>query len=269
MSAPIPTLTRVDDEARDSRAERDSRTQGLLRQAKQTSCPKERQRLRETAAALNKDLALGVAYPFHGRGMDAEDIDQVALLGLWKAVLRYGPREDATFAAYAIPTITGEVKRHFRDHGWAVRPPRSLQERTIALARAADVLRHELQREPTSSELCGYLGVSRSELARASVARSAYQARSLDVRHPGTERTLGDDLSDPTDRYDQAETALTLRRAIDELCDRDRLLLRLRYGQGLTQSEIGERLGISQMHVSRLLQRISACLGATITQEAC
>ena len=178
------------------------------------SCPKARQRLRDEAAALNRDLALGVAYPFHGPGMDAEDIGQVALLGSWKAVLRYGPRDGATFASYAIPRhphLTGEVKRHFRDHGWAVRPPGSLRERTKALAPAADLLRHKLQREPTTHELCRHLGVSDNDVARASEARTAYQARSLDVRDPGTERTLGDNLADPTNYYDRAQTALTTR----------------------------------------------------------
>ena len=101
MNGSIRTLHR-DDQERDSRTERDATTQRLLRAATQISCPKERKRLRDEAAALNRDLALGVAYPFHGRGMDTEDIDQVALLGLWKAVLRYGPRDDATFASYAI-----------------------------------------------------------------------------------------------------------------------------------------------------------------------
>jgi len=101
------------------------------------------------------------------------------------------------------------------------------------------------------------------------VARAAYQARSLDVPDPGTERTLGDNLADPADYYDRAETALTLSRAISHLSERDRMLLRLRYGQGLTQREIGQRLGMSQMHVSRLLQRISATLEETLTQEAC
>jgi RNA polymerase sigma-B factor len=268
MNGSIRTLHR-DDQDRDSRSERDAKTQRLLRAALQVSCPNEGQRLRDEAAALNRDLALGVAFPFHGRGMDAEDIDQVALRGLWQAVLRYGPRDGVTFASYAIPTITGEVKRHFRDHGWAVRPPRSLQERTMVLARAADLLRHELQREPTTRELCRYIAVSDNDLARASVARAAYQARSLDVRDPGTERTLGDNLADPTDYYDRAETALTLGRAISHLSERDRMLLRLRYGQGLTQREIGQRLGMSQMHVSRLLQRISATLEETLTQEAC
>ncbi len=139
----------------------------------------------------------------------------------------------------------------------------------MALAHASEALRHELQREPTTRELCRYLGASRDEVARASVARAAYQSRSLDVRDPSTDRTLGDTLADPTDHYDRAETALTLRRAIGRLSDRDRLLLRLRYGHGLTQEEIGQRLGISQMHVSRLLQRISTALGDTLTQEAC
>jgi len=268
MDGSVRTQLR-DGEKRDARSERDAKTQRLLSAAIAVACPRERQRLRDEAAALNRDLALGVAFAFHGRGMDAEDIDQVAMLGLWKAVLRYRPRDGNTFASYAIPTIAGEVKRHFRDHAWAVRPPRSLQERTMALGPAADALRHQLQREPTTHELCEYLGVSGNEVAQASVARAAYLARSLDVRDPATERSLGDDMADPTDYYDQVDTALTLRCAISLLSDRDRLLLRLRYGHGLTQSEIARELGISQMQVCRLLQQMSSTLADTLTTEAC
>ena len=268
MDGSVRTQLRLG-ERRDARSERDAKTQRLLFAALAVACPREQQRLRDEAAALNRDLALGVAFAFHGRGMDAEDIDQVAMLGLWKAILGYRPRDDANFASYATPTITGEIKRHFRDHAWAVRPPRSLQERTMALGPAADVLRHQLQREPTTHELCGYLGVSGEDVAQASVARAAYLARSLDVRDPATQRSLGDDMADPTDYYDRVETALTLRCAISLLSDRDRVLLRLRYGHGLTQSEIAQQLGISQMQVCRLLQRISSSLVGILTPEAC
>jgi RNA polymerase sigma-B factor len=268
MDGSIPSQ-HGDDRMRDARSERDAETQRLLSAATTASCPERRQRLRDEAAALNRDLALGVAFAFHGRGMEDEDIDQVALLGLWKAVLRYRPRVCSTFASYAVPTITGEIKRHFRDHAWAVRPPRALQERTMTLGPAADVLRHQLQREPTTHELCCNLGVSAGDVVQASVARAAYLAQSLDGRNPATDRTLGEDLADPADSYDRVETALTLRSAIGLLSDRDRLLLRLRYGTGLTQSEIAQRLGISQMQVCRLLQQLSSTLNETLASEAC
>jgi RNA polymerase sigma-B factor len=213
-------------------------------------------------------MALGVARPYHGRGVDDEDIDQVALLGLWKAVLGYSPSPTATFAAYAIPTITGEVKRHFRDHGWLVRPTRTVQEHTLALNQATSSLRHSLGREPEDEDLAEHLNISVSELDRARQAQRGYHGQSMDTPLPGTTQTLADTLPDRDDEYELIDTVLTLRRAIAQLPERDRDLLRLRYAVGLTQSDIGDRLGVSQMHVSRLLRRVHAKLQDCLVPQA-
>jgi RNA polymerase sigma-B factor len=213
-------------------------------------------------------MALGVARPYHGRGVDDDDIDQVALLGLWKAVLGYSPSPEATFAAYAIPTITGEIKRHFRDHGWLVRPTRSVQEHTLALNQATSTLRHRLGREPDDEDLTRQLEISQAELDRARQAQRGYHAHSLEAPVPGTSLTLADVLPDGDTPYELIDTVLTLRYAIDRLSPRDRQILRLRYTHGLTQADIGRRLGVSQMHISRLLRRIHVTLHDTLVPQA-
>lgn len=250
-----------------AREEREERTRELLTEAL-TADPGRRRRLREQAAVLNHSMALGVARPYHGRGVDDDDIDQVALLGLWKAVLGYTPSPGATFAAYAIPTITGEIKRHFRDHGWLVRPTRSVQEHSLALNQAMSTLRQRLGREPEDDDLTGHLDISQAELDRARQAQRGYHAHSLEAPVPGTSHTLADVLPDGDTAYELVDTVLTLRFAIDRLSSRDRQILSLRYSQGLTQSDIGRRLGVSQMHVSRLLRRIHLTLHDTLVPKA-
>ena len=261
-------MARRSDPPHDVYAVREEQTQRLLGAAERTKSPDRRRRLQEQAAAINQAMALGVARTYHGRGVDDEDIDQVALLGLWKAVLGYHPQPDASFAAYAIPTVCGEVKRYFRDHGWLVRPTRSVQEHTMALSHATGGLRHVLGREPEDDELVTQLGITPTDLDRARQAQRGYHGQSLDALLQGGDLTLADTLPDGDDPYDLVDTALTLRHAIRELSDRDRDLLRLRYSQGLTQTDIGQHLGISQMHVSRLLRRIHTTLEATLTAQA-
>jgi len=290
--------------AHDPYAAREQRTQQLLREAAAARSAARRDRLRQEAAFLNVDMALGVARPYHGRGIEDEDIDQVAFLGLWKAVLRFtsdpepssaeGPHEATAgsdnsqvdsdeprpegegdgnssrrFAAYAIPTITGEVKRHFRDHGWMVRPPRRVQEQTLAVHHAVTALRQELGHEPADSDLTSRLGITTRELDQARQARHGYYAQSLDTPlHADGPATLTDTLPDELDAFTLLETSLTLRWAIDQLSDGERQLLTMRYSQGLTQSDIGVALGVSQMLVSRLLSRVHARLRDYLTLEA-
>lgn len=249
-------------------AAREEQTRLLLIEAASAPTPIRKRRLQERAALLNHPMALGVARPYHGRGVEDEDIDQVALLGLWKAVLGYTPSPTATFAAYAIPTITGEVKRHFRDHGWLVRPTRTVQEHTLALNQAASSLRHQLGREPDDQDLSEYLSISLVELDRARQAQRGYHGQSMDTPLSGTTQTLAETLPDRDDEYDLIDTTLTLRRAIAQLPERDRNLLRLRYTMELTQSDIGEELGVSQMHVSRLLRRVHAKLQDCLVPQA-
>ena len=249
-------------------AAREEQTRQLLADAAATHNPSRRSLLQEQAAVLNHPMALGVARPYHGRGVEDEDIDQVALLGLWKAVLGYSPSPTATFAAYAIPTITGEVKRHFRDHGWLVRPTRTVQEQTLALSHATSTLRHQLGREPDDQDLSEHMNLSPADLDRARQAQRGYHGQSMDTPVQGTTHTLAETLPDRDDEFDLVDTAVTLGRAIAQLPDRDRELLQLRYTLNLTQAEIGERLGVSQMHVSRLLRRVHEKLQLSLLPQA-
>ncbi|HEU4330171.1 MAG TPA: sigma-70 family RNA polymerase sigma factor [Lapillicoccus sp.] len=249
-------------------AAREEQTRQLLTDAAATRSTSRRNSLQEQAAVLNHPMALGVARPYHGRGVEDDDIDQVALLGLWKAVLGYTPSPTATFAAYAIPTITGEVKRHFRDHGWLVRPTRTVQEQTLALNHATSTLRHDLGREPDDQELSAHLNLSLTDLDRARQAQRGYHGQSMDTPVQGATHSLAETLADGDDEFDLVDTALTLRRAIAELPDRDRELLQLRYSMNLTQAGIGQRLGVSQMHVSRLLRRVHEKLQLSLLPQA-
>jgi RNA polymerase sigma-B factor len=264
----VAAMPRHNDVSLVTYAAREEQTKLLLVQAASSRCPKRRHGLQERAADLNQPMALGVARRYHGRGVDDDDIDQVALLGLWKAVLGYAPSPASTFAAYAIPTITGEVKRHFRDHGWLVRPTRTVQEHTLALNSATSALRHDLGREPDDEDVAQHLGVTIVELDRARQALRGYHGQSLDSPVHGTTHTLADTLPDTDDAFALVDTAITLRHAIARLSSRDRRLLRLRYSQNLTQSDIGDRLGVSQMQVSRLLRRVHATLQDSLTPQA-
>jgi RNA polymerase sigma-B factor len=249
-------------------ASNEGRTRRLLVEAAEARCPQRRQELREHAVTLNRPMALAVVRAYHGRGIEDDDIDQVAMLGLWKAVIRYVSSPDSTFAAYAIPTIKGEVKRHFRDRGWLVRPIRRVQEQSLALAETTSMLRHRLGREPNDQDLIGSLNISTADLEQARHAQRGYSGVSLDAPQPGATQTLAETLPDTDDVYEGVDTTDTLRWAVDQLPDRDRLIVRLRYNQELSQSDIGGQLGVSQMQVSRLLTRIHRRLRESLTLQA-
>ncbi|MCX5606972.1 SigB/SigF/SigG family RNA polymerase sigma factor [Streptomyces sp. NBC_00047] len=215
--------------------------------------------VRNTLVELNLSLVKYAARRFRGRSEPMEDIVQVGTIGLIKAINRFDPERGVEFTSFAMPTITGEIKRFFRDTSWAVKVPRRLQELRIDTAKAHDVLEQELGREPTDAELARQLGVTPEELAEGRKAASAYSARSLDA--PAQEDSDRDSGADPPSlgeeepAYDRIECLESLKPILARLPERDRTLLSLRFGQELTQSEIGDRLGLSQMHVSRLLTR--------------
>ncbi|MER6201851.1 RNA polymerase sigma factor SigF [Streptomyces sp. NPDC001586] len=213
--------------------------------------------VRNTLIELNLSLVKFAARRFRGRSEPMEDIVQVGTVGLIKAINRYDVTRGVEFTSFALPTITGEIKRFFRDTSWAVKVPRRLQELRQGLARASDELEQTLGRLPTDAELAAHLGIGDAELAEGRQAAQAYSSRSLDMTvqedaDPGTaQRALG--REEPA--YERIEDLAALKPLIDRLPERDREILSLRFGQELTQSEIGEHLGISQMHVSRLLNR--------------
>ena len=212
--------------------------------------------LRDQLVGAHLGLAEYLARRFANRGEPLDDLVQVASLGLIKAVDRFDPSRGVAFSTYATHTIVGELKRHFRDKGWAVRAPRRMQELYLSLGKVVAALGQELGRSPTIAELAAEVQVSEEEVLEALEAGQAYRATSLDAP-TGTEdgETLGARLGGEDASLEDAESRATLSPLLGQLGRRERLILHLRFFEGLTQSEIANRLGISQMHVSRLLAR--------------
>ncbi|MDU0315387.1 sigma-70 family RNA polymerase sigma factor [Phycicoccus sp. M110.8] len=241
------------------------RAEDLLVEMSVTRSLARRRSLETEVLALTWDLADQAARRYHGRGVDDEDLQQVARLALLKAIRRYRPGLGACFPAFAVPTITGEVKRHFRDCGWAVRPPRRLQERRVTLARQEETLRQELQREPTLAELAGRAGLSCDDVREVMAAASGYSTTSLDGSAAGGDSRV--EVPDPHDPCAALEEREALRWAMRSLTEQELEVLRLRFAEDLTQSQIGHRIGVSQMQVSRLLAGILGRLRAAMTTE--
>ena len=264
-TSPVP-LTPFADAQTDPRPPHD-KAEDLLRSYAGTRCPVTRSRLEAVIIELTCDLADQAARRYHGRGVDDDDLQQVSRLALLKAVRRYRPGRAVCFPAYAVPTITGELKRHFRDCGWAVRPPRQLQERRAELARQEEQLRQELQREPTTAELACGAGLSPDAVREVMAAAGGYSTTSLDSHGPGDDTHV--EVPDPADAYAALEERHALRWALRGLTEEELHILHLRFVEDLTQAEIGRRIGVSQMQVSRLLSAILARLrGAMLHEEA-
>jgi RNA polymerase sigma-B factor len=212
-------------------------------------------------------LARQLAARYRGAGEAHEDLVQVACLGLLKAVDRFEPERGSTFTKYAVPTMLGELKRHFRDKGWAVHVPRATQELVLRVSDALGALPAKLGRSPTPRDVAAALDVSVEEVLEAMEAATAYEATSLDAPRSATGDdevgwTLADAVADEDHGYELVEIGEALRGTIHALPARERQILRLRFEQDMTQAEIAERVGVSQMHVSRLLRRSLDRLGA-------
>ncbi|MFF9721539.1 SigB/SigF/SigG family RNA polymerase sigma factor [Streptomyces gardneri] len=215
--------------------------------------------VRNTLVELNLSLVKFAARRFRNRVEPAEDIVQVGTIGLIKAINRFDPDRAVDFSAFALPTIVGEMKRFFRDTSWAVRVPRRLQELRIELAKAADILEQRLGRRPTRAELAARLHVTEEDVAEGQLAAHGYAARSLDAPAGDEDPAPGASarrLASDDSPYELIESLTALRPLLARLDARDRRILELRFGEELTQTEIGLRVGLSQMHVSRLLTRI-------------
>ena len=197
-----------------------------------------------------------LARRFANRGEPIDDLKQVALIGLVKAVERFDPDRGVNFTSFAAPTITGEIKRHFRDRTWSIRVPRGLQELTLEIERCRGELGQELGRSPTLAEIAERANVSEESVIEGLEAASAYRSGSLDAGASGDdERPLAERIAATTDDVTSADDRALVRDLLNELPIRERRIVYFRYFEGLTQSEIAERVGISQMHVSRLLTR--------------
>jgi RNA polymerase sigma-B factor len=215
-----------------------------------------RARLRERAIEAWLPLAQHLAHRYYGRGEPEDDLIQTATMGLIKAVDRFDPDRGVEFAGFAIPTILGEIKRHFRDRTWSIRVPRRLQELRAAITTANNTLSHTLGRSPTVADVAVHLGVTEEEVLEGLEGAMAYSATSLSTPI-GTEgdRELGDTLGGYDHDLELVDVRMALGPALASLDDRDQKIVALRFYGNLTQAEIAEQLGISQMHVSRLLAR--------------
>jgi RNA polymerase sigma-B factor len=201
-------------------------------------------------------LARHLAARYAGRGEPTDDLVQTATIGLIKAVDRYDAERGVDFAAFAIPTVLGEIKRHFRDRTWSIRVPRRLQEMRLRITEASGELTQSLGRSPTVADLAAHLGVGEEEVLEGLEGAQAYSATSLSTPvGPEGALELGDTLGVEDVEMRLAELRVALGPALAALADRDRRILALRFYGNLTQSEIAEQLNISQMHVSRLITR--------------
>lgn len=226
--------------------------------------------VRNTLVELNLSLVRYTARRFRSRSEPLEDIVQVGTVGLIKAINRYDVERGVEFATFAVPTITGEMKRFFRDTSWSVKVPRRLQELRLDIAKSGEAMEQRLGRTPTDHELAQGLGITEAELAEGRQAANGYVAGSLSapVDQEADSAALTRSLGAPEEAYERIEDLESLKPLINALGERERLVLALRFGEELTQSEIGDRLGVSQMHVSRLLSRIMRRLRAGLLEDA-
>lgn len=237
-------------------------THRLLHQAAQAD-PDERRRLQDEVILLNTKLAESIARRYTGRAEEKNDVIQVAYLGLVNAVRRFSPDKGIDFISFAMPTITGEIKRFFRDQGWTVRPPRRIQDLHRQLTAATAHLSQTLGRTPSPAELAGHLGQDLEDVNEALGCRSCYTPVSIDAPTRSEEgTTLSDLLGEEDGDFARSEARTALRPLCEELPPRDRHILFLRFFKGWTQQEIAEDLGVTQMQVSRLLARILGNLRA-------
>jgi RNA polymerase sigma-B factor len=242
----------------DPRQRRDSATRSLLSRRAASTDEDLRQALLDEAIELNLGIAHSIATRFRGRGVESDDLDQVAYLGLVKAARSYDPSTETPFLAYAVPTIRGEVKRYFRDCSWTVRIPRRLQELQGTIASVRPQLVQELHRDPSLQEIADEIGADVNEVEAAIAADGCFSVLSLDRPVDGdSTANLADTIADEEDTsFEQTEAVAVLEPVLSDLAPRERRILELRFVEGHTQADIGAEIGVSQMQVSRLLRGI-------------
>ncbi|MEP9385057.1 sigma-70 family RNA polymerase sigma factor [Nocardioides sp. KR10-350] len=255
-----------------TRAERARTTDDLIARAHETPDPTARRHLLEEVVLINRGVAEAVATRYRRRGVAQEDLDQAAYEGLVKAVFRFDPERNKDLLTYAVPTIRGELQRHFRDHSWTVRPPRRVQELQWRVNRCIDDLTQELGHEPSDDQVRETLDLSREEYDEAVVAFGCFTPTSLDqpLDRAGSQQTatVADLIPDESTDADAAEARTTLEPVLKGLPERDRRILYLRFFEDQTQEEIGQELGVTQMQVSRLLTRILRDLRVALGEAA-
>jgi len=269
-----PTTDDVQLTAEAERAARTSHDRAHARElfaqlaALEDSDPK-RQRVRDELVEMHLALVEYLARRFRNRGEPLDDLVQVATIGLIKSVDRFDLERGVEFSTYATPTIVGEIKRHFRDKGWAIRVPRRLQELKLALAKATSDLSQKNGRAPTVAELATHLGMSEEDILEGLESANAYSAVSLDAPDAGDDDSpaVADSLGTTDESLEGVEYRESLKPLLEKLPPREKKILLLRFFGNMTQSQIAAELGISQMHVSRLLARTLAQLREGLLAE--
>jgi RNA polymerase sigma-B factor len=225
---------------------------------------------REALAERFLPLARQLARRYQRADEPLDDLVQVASLGMLKAIDRFDPSRGIAFSSYAVPTILGELKRHFRDRTWSVRVPRDLQELALKVDRAVGELNRELRRAPSIGEIAAAVGANEEQVLEALEAGAAYRASSLHAPRAGDDEageTVGAALGDDDAGFGLAEDRATLSRLLRTIGPREREVLRLRFVEDLTQAEIGERIGVSQMQISRIIRQSLTRLRSAAGEE--
>jgi RNA polymerase sigma-B factor len=267
----------VDDEQLSAEAERAARTTHDRAHARElfgqlATLPEDdpqRQRVRDELVEMHLPLVEYLARRFRNRGEPLDDLVQVATIGLIKSVDRFDLERGVEFSTYATPTIVGEIKRHFRDKGWAIRVPRRLQELKLSLAKATSELSQKNGRAPTVAELAQHLEMTEEEVLEGLESANAYSAVSLDAPDTGDDDSpaVADSLGTTDESLEGVEYRESLKPLLEKLPPREKKILLLRFFGNMTQSQIAAELGISQMHVSRLLARTLAHLREGLLAE--
>lgn len=225
------------------------------------------ERAREEVLLELMPLVRALASRYAGRGEALEDLVQVGSIGLIKAVDRFDVDRGVDISSYAVPTIVGEIRRHFRDKAWAMHVPRRLKELSVRLSRVLDELTNELGRSPTIAELAAAVGEEEEDVVDALDSTNAYSTRSLQAPfEDGGDDFLADKLGTEDTGYDEVEDGALVEAGLAALDERERQIVELRFFEEMTQSQIAAEIGISQMHVSRLLRRALATMRGRIDQ---
>ncbi len=254
--------------ARPAFTERDARTAELFEELAAARTESQHDRAIEQLVLLYLDLCTTMAHRYDGRGIEHDDLVQVARLALVKAIRRYQPGHAPSFAAYAVPTISGELKRWFRDRGWVVRPPRRLQELRASVQAARASLAQELGTEPSDAELADAVGATVEQVREVSAASTGFRPLSLDCNPADDERPgLAAFLACRDADLESADDRVCLSEALSDLDAEEREMLLMRFVDGMTQREIGEVSGVSQMQVSRRLRRITTRLHQQLVER--
>ena len=249
------------------REDRALRTGAIVEELRAGTTEPRRRELVDELIETNVPVARSMAARYRNRGIDVDDLEQVALVGLIKAARRFDASAGHDFLSYAVPTVRGELRRHFRDSGWMIRVPRRVQQMQARIRDAQHELEAQLGGSPRPSEIAAHLGVEVDEVVEALAADGCFRPASIDITGDGQERgTIADVLGHDDRGFETLEARLALDTAVGRLSDRERLILRWRFEDERTQQEIGDLVGLTQAQVSRTITRILGRLRTDLSE---